>query len=183
MRPTDRPQSTRGSNAPWSPWELFGIIVAAIVVGNIVWWWSASIYAEHKLGEAAQALAQEAKEAEKKQREVYYQEMTRQELAAQRQEAENVRIAWENYNQVQKAQEEQNKRNFVITQQRQWEKGNNPLPVIDFNTKNTREIAFRNDKSFDPVKDKAEEECRSWKNSYVLEPTSEKKKYIQDNCS
>lgn len=74
------------------------------------------------------------------------------------------------------------KRQENLSKQREWENKINYLPVIDFDKKNAREIAFKNQKDFDPVKDKAEEECRSWKNSYILEPTPEKNKYIQENC-
>lgn len=74
------------------------------------------------------------------------------------------------------------KRRENLAKQKEWEKGNNYLPVIDFNNKNTREILLRDQKGFDPIKDKQQEECRSWKNSNVLDPTPEKKKFIEENC-
>lgn len=39
LRPNPSSRTLRSSNHAWSPWELFGVVVAAIVIGNIVWWW------------------------------------------------------------------------------------------------------------------------------------------------
>lgn len=164
---------TQGNNQAWTPWALFGVIVAAIVVGNIIWWWSAKIYAEHELAVAAEQLAKEAKEAEKKQREIYYQELTRQQLAAQRQEAENARIAWEHYNAEQQRQEQERQREFILAQQRQWQHQNNYNQYKQLNNpsnaKSTEEIQAEN--------------CKSWINSNIADPSPDKKKYIKENCS
>ena len=66
MRAPTGERHSQATNTAWSPWAMFGVIVAAIVVGNIVWWWGVAIYAEHKLGQAQEALAQEAKAKKKK---------------------------------------------------------------------------------------------------------------------
>lgn len=66
MRAPTGERHSQATNTAWSPWAMFGVIVAAIVVGNIVWWWGVAIYAEHKLGQAQEALAQEAKANEQK---------------------------------------------------------------------------------------------------------------------
>lgn len=163
---------TQRNNQAWTPWAMFGVIVAAIVVGNIIWLWSAKIYAEHELAVAAEQLAKEAKEAEKKQREIYYQELTRQQLAAQRQEAENARIAWEHYNAEQQRQEQHRQREFILAQQRQWQNQNQQnyqqLNSLS-NAKTTEEIQAEN--------------CKAWINSNIADPSPDKKKYIKENCS
>ena len=167
--PTGERQSQTNNNA-WSPWALFGIIVAAIVVGNIAWWWSAKIYAEHQLAIAAETLEKELKAEEKRQREIYYQEMTRQQLQAQHQEAENARIAWQHYNAEQQRQEEQRQRNFILAQQRQWQNQNNYKQLNSPSTAKTQEEIQA-------------ETCKSWINSNIADPTPDKRKYIKENCS
>lgn len=169
--PISEPQTNK--NHVWTPWAMFGVIVAAIIVGNLIWWWSAKVYAEHELAVAAEQLAKEAKEAEKKQREIYYQELTRQQLTAQRQEAENARIAWEHYNAEQQRQEQQRQREFILAQQRQWQHQNNYNQYKQLNSpsnaKTTEEIQAEN--------------CKSWINSNIADPSPDKKKYIKENCS
>jgi hypothetical protein len=159
-------------NQEWTPWAMFGVIIAAIVVGNIVWWWSAKLYAEHELAIAAEQLAKEAKAEEKRQREIYYQEITRQQLAEQRQEAENARIAWQHYNAEQQRQEQQRQREFILAQQRQWQnqsKNNYQQLNSPSTAKSTEEIQAEN--------------CKAWINSNIADPSPDKKKYIKENCS
>jgi len=170
MRAPTGEHHSQSSNNAWSPWALFGVIVAAIVVGNIAWWWSAKIYAEHQLAIAAETLVKELKAEEKRQREIYYQEMTRQQLQAQHQEAENARIAWQHYNAEQQRQEEQRQRNFILAQQRQWQNQNNYKQLNSPSTAKTQEEIQA-------------ETCKSWINSNIADPTPDKRKYIKENCS
>lgn len=163
-------QPTLASNA-WSPWALFGVIVAAIVVGNIVWWWSAKIYAEHELTVAAEQLAKQAKEEEKVNRQLYYKELANAEIAAQRQEAENARIAWENYNQERARQDEEAQRQFILAQQHQWQ---------SLNTKNTSvSMGVKTNQTPEEVQ---ADNCKAWINSNIVDPTPDKKRYIKENC-
>lgn len=179
MRSSTGEHLNQTNNNAWSPWALFGIIVAAIVVGNIVWWWSASIYAQHKLGEAAELAAQEIKANEQKRREIFYQEAARHELERHSRKEENARIAWEHYNAEQQRQEQekqleerQREREFILAQQRQWQNQNQQNYQqlnSPSNAKTTEEIQAEN--------------CKAWINSNIADPSPDKKKYIKENCS
>lgn len=168
--PVSEPQTNK--NHVWTPWAIFGVVVAAIVVGNLVWWWGVSIYAQHKLGEAAELAAQEIKANEQKRREIFYQEAARHELERQSQKEENARIAWEHYNAEQQRQEQHRQREFILAQQRQWQNQNQQnyqqLNSLS-NAKTTEEIQAEN--------------CKSWINSNIADPSPDKKKYIKENCS
>lgn len=169
MRAPTGERHAQATNQAWSPWAMFGVIVAAIVVGNIVWWWGVAIYAEHKIGQAQEALAQEAKANEQKRREIFYKESARHELERQSQKEENARIAWQNYNAQKQRQEEQRQQDFILAQQRQWQnQGSNTVQ-----------------QGFSIPKENAEtkaETCKSWKNSQLIDPTPQKQKYIDSNC-
>jgi len=170
MRSPTGERHRQPSNNAWSPWALFGVIVAAIIVGNIAWWWGVSIYAQHKLGEAAELAAQEAKANEQKRREIFYKEAARHELERQSQKEENARIAWERYHAEQQRKEQQKQQDFILAQQRQWQ--NQGINTVQ--------------QGFSIPKDNAEtqaESCKAWRNSQLIDPTPKKQKYIDENCS
>lgn len=176
--PVHEPQSDK--NQAWTPWAIFGVIVAAIVVGNIVWWWGVSIYAQHKLGEVAEALAQEEKANEQKRREIFYQEAARHELERHSQKEENARIAWQHYHAEQQRQEQdrqrkerEQEREFILAQQRQWQHQNNYNQYKQLNN-------LSNAKTPEEIQ---AENCKSWINSNIADPSPDKKKYIKENCN
>ena len=169
MRAPTGERHSQATNTAWSPWAMFGVIVAAIVVGNIVWWWGVAIYAEHKLGQAQEALAQEAKANEQKRREIFYTESARHELERQSQKEENARIAWQNYNAEKQRQEEQRQQDFILAQQRQWQnQASNKMPQGFSIPKNDQATQ--------------EDTCKAWRNSQLIDPTPQRQKYIDSNC-
>lgn len=169
MRAPTGERQSQTNNTAWSPWAMFGVIVAAIVVGNIVWWWGVSIYAQHKLGEAAELAAQEAKADEQKRREIFYKEAARHELERQSQKEENARIAWQHYNAEQQRQEEERKREFILAQQRQWQN----------QSSNTLKQGFSIPENNAQTQ---ADTCKAWRNSQLIDPTPQKQKYIDENC-
>lgn len=48
-----------------TPWGIFGVVVAAVVVGNFVWWWGTALYAQHELALAQEKAEVQRQEAEK----------------------------------------------------------------------------------------------------------------------
>lgn len=101
MRPLGGSSS---SSSLSSYWPLLGIVVAIISIGY-VWLSSAEKKNQIDLALAAKTAQEQAKTQEIKQREAFYEGMNEQTLTNQEQEAENARIAWENYNQEQKRRE------------------------------------------------------------------------------
>lgn len=64
------------------------------------------------------------------------------------------------------------KRRENLAKQKEWEKGNYIRKMLPTNP---------NIKT--PVEEKKHDDCQSWKNSNIIDPSPDKKKYIKENCS
>lgn len=156
------------SPSAWTPWAMFGVIVGAIIIGNLAWSWLSLKYLEHEAATAIKALEAAEAQAQKEAKEAYYHDMNQATLAKQDQEAENARIAWEHYNAEQQRQEQNRQHNFILAQQRQWQ------------NQDTKQ-----DSGFSIPKNDAEtqaETCKAWKNAQLIDPTPQKEKYIKNHC-
>lgn len=101
-----------------SLWPLVSLIIV-IVVGCYAWVSNTQKNVEHEMALAAQKTQKDEKFQEKQQREAFYEGMNQQALTNQEQEAENARIAWENYNEAQRQQ----KVNEILAMEQQSSNG------------------------------------------------------------
>ena len=124
MRPLGGSTTSGGLMAYW---PLLGVFAAIVAVGY-VWLSSAEKKNEIDLALAAKTAQEQAKNQERKQREAFYQGMNQQVFNNQEQEAENARIAWENYNEAQRQQ----KVNDILAMEQQSSNNvyhNTPVPT------------------------------------------------------
>lgn len=124
MRPLGNSSSYSNLNTYW---PLLGVIAAVVAIGYV---WLSSTEKKHEIDVAlaAQTSQEQAKTQERKQREAFYEGMNQQVFNNQEEEAENARIAWENYNEAQKQQ----KVNEILAMERQSSNNvyhNTPAPT------------------------------------------------------
>jgi len=176
MRPIESSHHKKSLNNTWSPWAVFGVLVAAIVVGNIIWWWGASVYAQHELGVALEKDRLEQQSLEQKNKienEQFYRDMNRRTIENQqvqeRVNIENSRDAWENYYKAQQLEAENLKRQANQNQQVEWK-----------NISNGQNLKY-DTHSQTPEEAKAET-CKSWVNSNIVDPSPDKSQFIRANC-
>lgn len=147
------------SPSVWTPWAMFGVIVSAIIIGNLGWSWLSLKYVEHQ----AQAAIKEYQAAEAKANE--------EAKAAYQQQMQELALAQEKQNAIeQQRAEAQQKQEVILAQQRAWENQANP------STKNTGlTIPIDNEET-------RAETCKAWKNAQLIDPTPQKEKYIKSHC-
>jgi hypothetical protein len=96
-------------------------LIAIILVVGFIWYsrTQQNLEIETANALAAQKNQEDAKIQEKQQREAFYEGMNQQALTNQEQEAENARIAWQNYNEAQRQQ----KVNEILAMEQQTSNG------------------------------------------------------------
>ena len=147
------------SPSVWTPWAMFGVIVCAIIIGNLAWSWLSLKYIEHEAETAIKEYqAAEAKANEEAQ-------------AAYKKQMQELALEQEKQNTIEQQHEEaQKKQEVILAQQRAWENQSNP------STKNTGlTIPIDNEET-------RAETCKSWKNAQLIDPTPQKEKYIKNHC-
>lgn len=145
----------------WTPWSIFGVIVAAIVVSNLVWTWGNSLYAEQELAalrEKAEAARLESEKRMNEEKAKYYSEQgaaDAEERRLQKEQDEQLAAA---YRAQQMNLELQNQRLVETRTQK---------PIFVWSNRKTGES----------------EDCNSWRSSNTIESTPEKRKYLRENCA
>lgn len=131
------------SPSVWTPWAMFGVIVCAIIIGNLAWSWLSLKYLEHE-AETAIKEYQAAEAAYKKQM---------QKLALEQEKQNTIE---------QQRAEAQQKQEVILAQQRAWENQSNPstkntgltIPIDNEETRAETCKAWKNAQLIDPTPQK-----------------------------